>query len=123
MGDKHQSPRGILFNLTLLRLALSLCKYKEMHTEANPSFKLSSFHDKMMEHFREHQPDLLTPLTNHMKSAVSDIPYNIKSFDWTGGDFTLVPLSECPPTDDDQSVGELFHCWFLIHFELFIYLF
>jgi hypothetical protein len=90
VDKKLLDPWAAFFKPTLLNLAVSIYKYKEIHDAACPSIPSKGVRDRLETHFRINRPMMLGELLGLMDKPIDQLPF-CQTFEWIGPDFTIVP--------------------------------
>lgn len=88
VGTRKADPMTELFDLSTLRFAVTLVKYKEKKAALNNSFTPLQLKQCITKHISEFHPRLLPRFEHDVQSCSVDLPY-LRSFDWIGPKFTI----------------------------------
>ena len=82
-------PMTEFFDLSILHLAVTICKYKAMEPNANGHFSVGQLWRQVRDHISRHHPKLLPVFALEVKKPVEELAY-CKTFEWSGPDFVVV---------------------------------
>jgi hypothetical protein len=81
-------PMTELFDISLLRFAVTLIVYKRRKSRFNTAFGLGELIKKIADHLSEFHARLVPKFTQDIQRPEDQLEY-IRTFDWTGPDFTV----------------------------------
>jgi len=85
---RRADPMRALFDLSTIRMAVTLVKYKERKATFDGTFTLLQLKQSIMKHFSKYSPHLLPQYEHDAQCRRQDLPY-LRSFDWTGPKFEI----------------------------------
>jgi len=85
---RRADPKTELLDLSLLRLAVTLIKYKQEKAAFDDAFTPLQLKQGIMEHLCKYYPQLLPGFEHDLQTSREDLPY-LRSFDWTGPKFDI----------------------------------
>jgi len=89
MDGKLVDPMTMFFQVSILHLTVSICKYKEIEPEANQVFSPEQLRSSAISHFYMYHPSLVKLLKQELAKPVKLLPY-CKTFNWSGPNFEVV---------------------------------
>jgi hypothetical protein len=96
VDGQHVDPQTAFFDPSIVRLAVTLCKYKALEPEVNPAVSADMMVRCAREHFSQCRPSLLSAFDEESTRTVDDLSY-YGTFEWAGPAFSVVRKPENVP--------------------------
>jgi hypothetical protein len=90
IDKKLSDPWEVLFRPTLINLAVSIYKYKNLQDGVSPSMPSKGVRERLETHFRFNRPTMLVELLALLECPIEQLAF-CRTFDWMGPDFSIVP--------------------------------
>jgi hypothetical protein len=87
-------PMKTLFEPSVLHMAVTICKYKQLERKSNKAFTLQQLVESARTHFSRCRPTLLVRFNEELSKPLEDLPY-CKTFEWSGPPFSVVEMGTC----------------------------
>jgi len=112
-GETLVDPTEGLFDPSILHLAVSIVKYKEMEPTSNSDVTVEDLKHNLLLHFSKNYRHLVQELKSEWIKSMDDLEY-CRVFDWQGPTFAVVPIESAPK--HPVSPGEQAFCFVLVCF-------